>query len=532
MSTRPAHDLRRRSGLRTLRSILIGIVVVASVGIVGAVITYRADVAEARLQVRERVGRQARASADALAQHVGLLATDLALGQPLALLGRPDPELLAVVRDDRALLDGGLALLGLDGVVRWSEPADALRGVAPTKQPWFRRLVATDRMAVDALGDDGGHLVIALPARHDGKTVGVHVGVIAPDDALLTVFQGEQIVALTHVGRVVLPREVPGWTRRVDLEAALTRLAKIPHGTGTLEVDGEELIAELAEVRGTQLRVLAVESEHLSVAVIQTRLNQQLGFLMLLQLVSLSAFFFFLRSTYRTFVEVEQRIAEQEKMVALGTAASLIAHELKNSLNGLKAAASLVETAGPDGALVSRTVRGQVERLAHLATSLLSFARPAPARKIGVVVDQVVRDTVAALRVLPEHDEAPPELTLGAPGAIESDPLLLTTAVDNLVRNAIEAAVAAKDVGAVERPQVHVETHTDAEQITILVRDNGVGAPEAFETRLGEPFFTTKSRGVGLGLTMTRRAIEQLGGSLHFERRAQGSCFEIRLPTR
>ena len=47
---------------------------------------------------------------------------------------------------------------------------------------------------------------------------------------------------------------------------------------------------------------------------------------------------------------------------------------------------------------------------------------------------------------------------------------------------------------------------------------------------MGEPFFTTKPRGIGLGLAMTRRAVEQLGGTLRFERLAQGSRFEIKLP--
>ena len=71
---------------------------------------------------------------------------------------------------------------------------------------------------------------------------------------------------------------------------------------------------------------------------------------------------------------------EQERMAALGTAASLIAHEVKNSLNGLKAAAAMQDA---DGArrLATRTIRGQTDRLAHLATSLLHFGKPARAAR-------------------------------------------------------------------------------------------------------------------------------------------------------
>ncbi|MBC7792969.1 MAG: hypothetical protein H7Z43_04630 [Clostridia bacterium] len=68
---------RQRGRFQALRSILVGIVVVAFCGIIGAVVSYRADVSEARRQVRERVARQVRASADFLAERFNLLSTEL-----------------------------------------------------------------------------------------------------------------------------------------------------------------------------------------------------------------------------------------------------------------------------------------------------------------------------------------------------------------------------------------------------------------------------------------------------------------------
>jgi signal transduction histidine kinase len=282
-------------------------------------------------------------------------------------------------------------------------------------------------------------------------------------------------------------------------------------------------------VKGTSLTVLALESEATSIAPIRTRLNVQLAFLLLLQVVTLGAFSLFLRRTWTAFVDVEARIAEQEKLAALGTAASLIAHEVKNSLNGLKGAASLLQSGG-DAALVSRTMKGQVERLGHLASSLLSFSRQSETRLVEMDLNAVTRETIDGLTSLPEFAEAALELTLDGALTLSSDPLLLMAAIDNLVRNAIEAAVGAKDLGRITAPTVRVSSRREGEQYVVAVEDNAGGPTRDFEQHLGEPFFTTKSRGIGLGLAMARRAVEQLGGSLEFARVEGGSRFEIRLP--
>lgn len=521
----------RHGRFQALRSILVGIVVVAFFGIIGAVVSYRADVSEARRQVRERVARQVRASADALAQRFNLLSTELLriAHHSWPELAHPNQELLAVMRDDESLFAGGTALLSIDGSPLWVYPKDALAGVDPQHQSWFQHVLGTEQVAVDSIrGEESPRVVVAAPVRDRGRLVAVLIGVVIPQDSLLTTLAGEQLFAVARGVRVVIPRSAPAWTQSVDFRGRLTALRDSPH-EGTWRMDDEDLIAEVYPVQGTALEVLAVESETVSVEAIRRRLNLQLVFLSVLQVVTLSAFFFFLRSIYRAFLEVEARVAEQEKLAALGTAASLIAHEVKNSLNGLKGATSLLEIGG-DAALASKTIRGQVERLGHLASSLLSFAKPTVVQRIPVAVDSVVRDTVHALHALPEFEECRVTVDLADGAHIDSDPLLLVTAADNLIRNAIEAAIAAKDTGKTDDPWVSVKTERAGARVRLSVEDNAGGPPPGFEARLGEPFYTTKSRGIGLGVAMTRRAVEQLGGTLTFVRTEVGSRFIIELP--
>lgn len=521
---------RRRAALETVRSVLAALVVVALLGSLAAVLSYRADVGEARRQVRERVTRQGSLYSDALSLHFELLRTELQrlADRGFTTLAARDTAVRAGIHDDRALFSGGVGFFDRDGHELWSEPNFTV--ASPVTQPWFREVLAFDRATVDELvGDDTSRVAVALPVHDGAELKGILVGVVHATDQLLygAGKMGEQLLLLASNERVVLPLTEPAWSHASDFDDKYEAL-RSSGGLASWTIDGSEVLAEGFAVRGTALQVLALESEDTAIAPIRRRFELQLGFLLLVQLTALGAFVIFLRRTWRAFLDAELQLAEQEKMAALGAAASLIAHEVKNSLNGLKAANSLL-TAGGDVALVTRTVDGQVERLSHLSRSLLSFSKPDQLRRVPVEFDAVVRDAIAALATLPEWPEAKVELALGSGATVSTDPLLLATAVDNLARNAIEAAVAAKDTGRVLTPVVRVETLRDGARVVFKVTDNGV-APEGFEARLGEPFFTTKAKGIGLGLAMTLRAVEQLGGALRFVRGADGSCFELSLP--
>src|SRR5262249_46353688 len=99
-----------------------------------------------------------------------------------------------------------------------------------------------------------------------------------------------------------------------------------------------------------------------------------------------------------------------------------------------------------------------------------------------------------------------------------------------LLRNAIEAAVAAKDLGRVEQPTVWIRSGISGDHAYVEVEDNAGGLPSGFEDHLFEPFVTSKPKGIGLRLSMARRAVEQQRGPWAFQRTDQGARFSIRLP--
>jgi signal transduction histidine kinase len=261
---------------------------------------------------------------------------------------------------------------------------------------------------------------------------------------------------------------------------------------------------------------------------VRQRFLAQLLLALVLQGLTVLLFTLFLRQSYLTWREMETRATQQEKMAALGTASSLIAHEVKNSLNGLKAAASLLGD-GTNAGLATRSIRGQIDRLGHLASSLLSFGRPAVPQLTDAALTELVQDALDSIRALPEADEVTVETELETPLTVRCDPLLLATALDNLLRNAIEAAVAAKDLGRQPAPRVRVVARASGDSALVVVEDNAGGPPAGFEGQLFQPFVTSKPKGIGLGLSMARQAVERQGGRLGFERTEIGSRFTVEL---
>lgn len=525
----PTPTLRERAALSLVRTTFAGLAVVGVLGFVGAILAYRADVSVARTQVHRRVAQQGELYAESLSRYFELVRVELQRvgDRPVEELRARAPSVLAEITGDRSLVAGGVSLLSPDGSLLWHDGAQLL---PDSKAAWFQRLLAGASTVVDAqLGSGPPAFVIGLAVRREGRLDAVLVGLVPASDRLLYGAEAPetQLLVLSSERAVALPLRPPDW---VGSPRFATHLAESTAEAGTSwEWGGQDYFAHAFAVPGTSLEALAVEAESAVVQPIERRLVAQLLFLLLLQLGTLGGFALLLRRTYRAFAEVELRIARQETMAALGAAASLIAHEVKNSLNGLKAAVALLE-AGGDGTLVTKTVRGQVDRLAHLARSLLSFARPDEAQRVPVSLDALVREVVDGLRPLPEFEETELTLSLAAAAQTQTDPLLLMTALDNVLRNAMEAAVAAKDTGAIAQARVAVALAATARGFEISVQDNAGGPSPGFERHWGEPFVTTKPKGVGLGLAMARRAMERLGGGLEFQRAGDGARFTLTLP--
>lgn len=507
---------------RLARSVLGAIVLVALVALAVPLLSFRGDMAEARLELEDRVRREARIHANALALWCDALVSVL---ERIAL--RPefrDPtteDTLDPPPRGAALFTGGIVLLGLDGRVQHGDASGVDAAGDFSVQPWFREVVATGEPLVGAAVGTGPVLVTAVPILDASERPrAVLAGFVYGTNFE---FPGEG-PAMPHVdlvlfgerGQILAPDVAPAWATPERLDAA-------PAG-----LDGRERIVTVLPVHGTSLSVLLAADARPLLAPIRARTRTQLVVVAALQLATLLVFGLHLRRTSRSFLALERRAARHATLVALGGAAALIAHEVRNALNGIAAATTLLD--GTQPVLAVRSIRTQVVRLKHLATSLLAFTRPPSAQLVTSRVDGLVDDVVTSMRALPEAEDVDVDTQVDGPILARCDPLLLRTALENLVRNAIEASATAADVGLQTSGRVLVRAGEATEGVVISVDDDAGGPPPELDARLFEPFVTSKPRGVGLGLVAARHATAVQGGRLAFTRTPTGSRFTITLP--
>ncbi len=221
-------------------------------------------------------------------------------------------------------------------------------------------------------------------------------------------------------------------------------------------------------------------------------------------------------------------------MKMVGEWAAGLAHEIKNSLAGIKVSVEILaaeENISEEDKTATSKAVDEIKRIESLLRSLLNFAKPPKPEFTVVDINNILDKTitfslkhpsfssnnVAALNILKDFDKNLPE-TL-------ADPLQLQQIFLNLLFNASEAM---QDGGTLA-----VKTSYDAkvDAIQVEIADTGKGIDEKVANKIFQPFFTTKSKGSGLGLAITKRFVEQHGGDICAENRpGGGAIFCVILP--
>jgi len=235
-----------------------------------------------------------------------------------------------------------------------------------------------------------------------------------------------------------------------------------------------------------------------------------------------------LKEKTRQLLEAQEELVRKEKLAVLGQVASSVGHELRNPLGVMSNAVYYLQTVLPDADETTKEylgiIRDEIADAERIVSDLLDSVRTKPPHKETADVAQLIAQVMGKCAI-------PPSVTvrLDIPAAISplrADAMQIQQVLRNLVSNGVEAMAGGGtlEIAAVENRQ-------DG-NIRISVRDSGAGiAPEQMG-KLFQPLYTTKVRGIGLGLVVVKNLTEANGGRVEVESEpGKGSAFSITLPS-
>jgi signal transduction histidine kinase len=285
-------------------------------------------------------------------------------------------------------------------------------------------------------------------------------------------------------------------------------------------LDATRWVIELQEKRDIALRVILLA--------VAGNLTNTLAEALRRQFAKTKAVAEQLAEANRNLQQAEEAVRRSDRLAALGQLAAGLAHELRNPLGTIRASAEMLTRSVAAENEVAREVAGfiseEVDRTNSLVTRFLDFVRPLELRPAPADLAQVLDRSVAMV----EREAAAREVTVYKNYSPDIPPFpldaeLMERVFYNLLVNAAQATAPG---GAVT-----LKTRLAGDNAEISVIDRGEGIDPKLINTIFNPFFTTKSDGVGLGLAICSKIVDQHGGKIAVESEpGKGSVFHVYLP--
>jgi two-component system, NtrC family, sensor histidine kinase HydH len=240
-----------------------------------------------------------------------------------------------------------------------------------------------------------------------------------------------------------------------------------------------------------------------------------------------------LAETNRQLERAQAEARRSERLAALGQLSAGLAHEIRNPLGVIKGSAEMltqkVGEANPLATELAGYISSEVNRLSALVSRFLDFARPLHAEPIAgditAVLDRILKSVAeqwkgGAVRVEKLYSSRLPLALL--------DENLCEQVFTNLIQNAYEAM---GEAGGELRVIVSAVLKDAGQRVEVRLQDTGPGIPDELREQIFNPFFTTKKTGVGLGLSIVAKIMDEHHGAIRVEAPAGGgTCFVLEFP--
>jgi signal transduction histidine kinase len=224
---------------------------------------------------------------------------------------------------------------------------------------------------------------------------------------------------------------------------------------------------------------------------------------------------------------LRERQIQADRITALQTMTAGLAHEVRNPLNAAKLQLELLarrlRRQGDDPKMTEPIdlAHHEIQRLTEMLNEFLTFARPPELRPQAHDVVAIARHVIELERALAERSGTELAYEGAGPAVAPVDPGKLHQVIQNLVRNALEAA-----------PNGHVKVSVALERTMLHVRisDDGPGIPDEIRSRIYEPFFSTKEGGTGMGMSIVHNFVAMHGGTIDITTGPRGTLIDVAIP--
>jgi two-component system, sporulation sensor kinase E len=223
--------------------------------------------------------------------------------------------------------------------------------------------------------------------------------------------------------------------------------------------------------------------------------------------------------------KTEERLRRTEKLSVVGELSASVAHEIRNPLTSLKGFVQLLRVEDERHQIYYQIMLDELNRINHIVGELLLLAKPQHLKLTKAVIQKLLNDVISLLNTEASLYNVQIEANLPEEDILmECEPNQLKQLFINLIKNAVEASVNGGNV------TINLE-RTNADKLLITIKDNGCGISKERLKKLGEPFYSSKEKGTGLGLTVSFKIVQSHKGTIHFDsQKHHGTTVSVHFP--
>lgn len=224
--------------------------------------------------------------------------------------------------------------------------------------------------------------------------------------------------------------------------------------------------------------------------------------------------------------QTEERLRRTDKLSVVGELAASVAHEIRNPLTSLKGLVQLLQMEDEKHKLYYQIMIDELNRINHIVSELLLLAKPQQIKYTEADIQIILHDVISLLKTEASLHNIQIEFGVHShPVMIECEPNQLKQLFINILKNAIEAS-SSGDV-------VNITLQSFENNVSVEVKDQGVGISKELLERIGEPFYSSKEKGTGLGMTVSFKIVQSHYGTIKFRSEPEkGTDVIVQLPTK